>query len=62
MGEQLLIRFRHTQGDVGPLSMPASLTVQQAKERLFAAWPRGITYVSAPEISHRISVPSHLKL
>lgn len=40
MSEQLQFRFRHTQGDVGPLSLPISLTVQQTKERLFAAWPK----------------------
>ena len=41
MSEQLQFRFRHTQGDVGPLSLPVNLTVQQTKERLFEIWPKG---------------------
>lgn len=40
MTEELSIRFRHTQGDIGPLSVPATSTVQAVKERLFSSWPK----------------------
>eukprot|EP00884_Botryococcus_braunii_P015405 jgi/Botrbrau1/2548/Bobra.0079s0035.1 len=35
------LRFRHAQGvDIGPLSLPDSLTVQELKDRLLAEWPK----------------------
>ena len=41
MGDSLNIRFRHTQGDIGPLKLPSSTTVQAVKERLLSQWPKG---------------------
>jgi len=40
MGEQISLRFRHTQGDIGPLTVPLTSTVQALKERLFNTWPK----------------------
>ncbi|KAK9868978.1 hypothetical protein WJX84_001375 [Apatococcus fuscideae] len=34
------IRFRHTQGDIGPLKFPSTSSVQDVRERLFADWPK----------------------
>ncbi|KAL6753477.1 ubiquitin-2 like Rad60 SUMO-like-domain-containing protein [Haematococcus lacustris] len=39
-GSTLHIKFRTTNGDVGPLSFSDSQTVQQAKEKLWAEWPK----------------------
>ena len=41
MGDSLNIRFRHTQGDIGPLKLATSTTVQAVKERLLSQWPKG---------------------
>lgn len=35
-----LVRFRHTQGDIGPLKYPGEATVQQIKDSLLADWPK----------------------
>lgn len=40
MAEQLSVRFRHTQGDIGPLSVPVTSTVQALKDSLFGSWPK----------------------
>ena len=64
MAEQLLVRFRHTQGDIGPLSLPFNSTVQAAKERLFTSWPKGILVNSSvPFLPSLIcSVPMLLRI
>ncbi|KAK9815908.1 hypothetical protein WJX72_011760 [[Myrmecia] bisecta] len=53
----ILIRFRHTQGDVGPFSFPASATVHGLKERLLAEWP-----AEGPLSSERPNAAADLKL
>ncbi|KAL3135369.1 hypothetical protein ABBQ32_007557 [Trebouxia sp. C0010 RCD-2024] len=40
MSDELHIRLRHTSGDIGPIEVPGSLTVEQFKERILADWPR----------------------
>lgn len=39
-GDLVDVRFRHTQGDVGPFKVPASTSVQSLKDRLLIEWPK----------------------
>lgn len=41
-GDLVDVRFRHTQGDVGPFKVPASTSVQSLKDRLLIEWPKGM--------------------
>lgn len=57
MSDELHIRLRHTQGDVGPIEVPGSLTVLQFKERVLSDWPRdGALALETP------TSPSDLKI
>ena len=40
-GSSYSVRFRHTQGDVGPLQFAPSTSVGELKERLYREWPSG---------------------
>ena len=35
------IRFRHTQGDIGPFSFGLGASVDDLKQKLLAEWPTG---------------------
>ena len=39
MSNTLSLRFRHTQGDVGPLKFGSDTSVLGVKERLVTEWP-----------------------
>ena len=41
METSVQIRFRHSNGDVGPFTFQDSATVESVKEKLFAEWPKG---------------------
>jgi len=37
---QVQLRFRHTAGDIGPISFHDSVSIQQVKEKVVAEWPK----------------------
>lgn len=39
------VRFRHTQGDVGPFKFTGSTDVQSLKDKLLIEWPKGVARV-----------------
>lgn len=40
--ETIQIRFRSTNGDVGPFTFTEEQTIQECKDKLFAEWPKGM--------------------
>ena len=39
--EQLTLRFRHHDGDIGPLTFPDSATIGEVKDKVISEWPKG---------------------
>lgn len=38
--DEVNLRFRHTQGDIGPTKFTVSTSIQNVKERLLTLWPK----------------------
>mmetsp|Transcript_32126 Transcript_32126/g.58470 ORF Transcript_32126/g.58470 Transcript_32126/m.58470 type:complete len:121 (-) Transcript_32126:277-639(-) len=40
MSSEIQLRFRHTSGDIGPISFPESASIQQIRETILLQWPK----------------------